>query len=621
MLHITSISYWVKWRYHITFVVSIVLYLPTITFDYTLDDAIVVYDNDFTKKGTNGIVDLLRYDTFRGFFKVEGKEKLVSGGRYRPLTPILFGIEYQITNGKPWLSHLMNVLFYGILALIILRLLTFLFRKIPDGDILALLATLIFICHPIHVEVVANIKGRDEILCLLFGCLAIWTHLKGQWLAPAIFIFLGLMSKEMAITILPLAVMIWLWDKRVTLFSGIIKAWPLVLGTVAYLGIRFSVLGWPDGGQPILEMMNNPFIKLIDGQYQHFTWSERSATIIFSLGEYLRLLFWPYPLTHDYYPRQIGVMSWTNVSVLISTLIYLVLLALSIIKRKSKLPFFLGIGFYLISLVLISNIFFPIGTHIGERFLFMASLGFAVAIASFWSVFELKNEIKALIILTILVFWCGLTLSRSQVWKNDQTLFLTDVKTSSNSAKANNAAGGVIIDKCLSSPSQDCPESEIRQAISYLDKAIAIHPNYKNAHLIRGNAFMLLKNHEAAIESYLHALRIDPNYNIASQNLVIAYNEAARFYGEDQGNTERALSFLGEAFSREAFNLETLRLAGIAHGIRGEFEQAIGYFKRILDIDPANSDALKNLGISYIQMGDEEQGKLYLERAQQLDEK
>ena len=64
------------------------LYGNTLNHEYTQDDAIVIYDNMFTTKGVSGIPEILKYDTFKGFFKVEGKDKLVSGGRYLSLIHI-----------------------------------------------------------------------------------------------------------------------------------------------------------------------------------------------------------------------------------------------------------------------------------------------------------------------------------------------------------------------------------------------------------------------------------------------------------------------------------------------------------------------------------------------------
>ena len=148
------------------FVVAFLLYANTLTHEYTQDDAIVIYDNMFTTKGFSGIPGILKYDTFFGFFKVEGKDKLVAGGRYRPLTLVMFAVEYAIFGKSPFIGHLGNVLLYGLLGIVLYLLLLKLFRAredIPLAALFALVITLFFIAHPIHTEVVANIKG-----CLLY---------------------------------------------------------------------------------------------------------------------------------------------------------------------------------------------------------------------------------------------------------------------------------------------------------------------------------------------------------------------------------------------------------------------------------------------------------------------
>ncbi|MCE2823582.1 MAG: hypothetical protein LW693_14320 [Saprospiraceae bacterium] len=71
------------------FIFATLLYANTLTHGFVLDDAIVITDNMYTQQGVKGIGGILSKDTFFGFFKVEGKEALVSGGRYRPMTLVI----------------------------------------------------------------------------------------------------------------------------------------------------------------------------------------------------------------------------------------------------------------------------------------------------------------------------------------------------------------------------------------------------------------------------------------------------------------------------------------------------------------------------------------------------
>ncbi|MCC7246544.1 MAG: hypothetical protein IT269_12755, partial [Saprospiraceae bacterium] len=135
------------------FVLAFALYANTLFHDFALDDGIVITDNMFTKQGVSGIGGILSKDTFFGFFKVEGKEALVSGGRYRPLTLVLFAFVYQVAGSAPFVFHLLTVLLFAATCVMLYRTLLLLFGQ-PDApananmSLLALLAAAIFTVHP-----------------------------------------------------------------------------------------------------------------------------------------------------------------------------------------------------------------------------------------------------------------------------------------------------------------------------------------------------------------------------------------------------------------------------------------------------------------------------------------
>ena len=150
---------------------TVVLYFNTLKNDYALDDALVLNENQFVKQGVKGLKNIFKYDSFRGFFGTE--KKLVQGGRYRPLSLATFAVEYDLFGLKPRVHHAVNIILYGILGIGIfyfLRNILQLFAVAHSIEI-AFFTTLIFMVHPVHTEVVANIKGRDEILAMLFGIL------------------------------------------------------------------------------------------------------------------------------------------------------------------------------------------------------------------------------------------------------------------------------------------------------------------------------------------------------------------------------------------------------------------------------------------------------------------
>ena len=198
------------------FLFGFLIYANTITHDYALDDAIVITDNQYTQDGIAGLKGIFIYDTFYGFFKEEGKSKLVAGGRYRPLSLATFAVEISIFGASPFVSHIVNALLFALCGYLVFYVLNEILQQIPNGAIISLFTAFIFAAHPIHTEVVANIKGRDEILAFLGSLMALYFAFvafkskKSMWHLPGAFcLFLGLLSKENAITflaIIPLSI-------------------------------------------------------------------------------------------------------------------------------------------------------------------------------------------------------------------------------------------------------------------------------------------------------------------------------------------------------------------------------------------------------------------------------
>ncbi len=621
------------------FLLGFVLYANTLFHDYTQDDAIVIYDNMFTTQGISGIPGILKNDTFYGFFKEEGKANLVSGGRYRPLTLVMFAIEYSIFGNNPFFGHLINILLFGLtgvlLYLLILKLLAP--KKTSNYAAFVALATaLLFVAHPIHTEAVANIKGRDEILTLLGSLAAVYFCLKAYYeekviwgiVAAGIF-FLSLFSKENAITflaIIPLA--FYIFTKAKTSYIAKIMV-PFLVATFLFLGIRSAVIGMQFGGEP-MELMNNPYLKIEGNRYVPFTAGERSATICYTLGKYVQLLFFPHPLTHDYYPRHVEIMKWGNWKVLLSLMLHLAMIVFALwgLKKKNHLAF--GILFYLITLSIVSNIVFPIGTNMAERFMFMPSVGFCFVVAIL--LYKLSQKMASKEQLSFKQLYPGLgvamlvsllfavkTISRNTVWKDNYTLFTTDVHTSQRSAKLLNAVGGELTTLSAKEKNEGKREAMLTESITYLNKALKIHPNYKNTYLLLGNTYNYLEQYEPSISSYNKALQLDPNYKDAKNNLGITYRNAGRFYGEKKGDLQKSLQYLTKAHELRPDEYETLRLLGVAYGIGGDNVKAIDFFTKATKVQPENADAMFNLASAYFHGGNQAKGEEYRQKALALD--
>jgi protein O-mannosyl-transferase len=180
-------------------VLAFAQYANTLGHDYAWDDQIVITTNPRTQQGWAGIPT---------HFEQKTRQVLADFTGYRPITMGTFSAEYALWGLNPFWGHLNNILLYGLTCCLLFWTLS---RLAPDwSPQKRFCVVLLFLVHPLHVEAVANIKSRDEILALLFALLALNTymrHLRGaHWaylLLAGAAATLATLSKENAILILP----------------------------------------------------------------------------------------------------------------------------------------------------------------------------------------------------------------------------------------------------------------------------------------------------------------------------------------------------------------------------------------------------------------------------------
>lgn len=629
----------------ILFVFGFLLYANTITHDYTQDDAIVINDNDFVKKGFSGIGEILGNDTFLGFFKV--KKNLVAGGRYRPLSLVTFAVEYQFFGESPTVSHFINVVLYALTGMLLyLVVLQFFHNKsTSEGYFIALATAMLFLAHPIHTEAVANIKGRDEIMALLgsLGALyfAMKYALKGnfvQLIFAGICFFLGILSKENTITflaVIPLA--IFTFTKTEASKIGISTS-VLVAFAAAFLIIRSSILGDAANltANANMELMNNPYLKWTGSQYVDFSSGEKFGTIFYTLGKYLVLLIFPHPLTHDYYPPQIPMMTFADGQVIFTLLIYIGAGIYALMRLPKKDPIAFGVIYFIATLSVVSNLVFPIGTNMGERFMFMPSVGVCLIAAVLlhkltnkkianWSDLKLALPIIAL----FLVGFSLKTVVRNMAWKNNYTLFSTDIQTSINSAKLNNSMAGITSEEAIKPENAAKKQQMLNDAIRYGLKARELHPTYANPNVIIGNAYLYLGDYQKSIEFYDYTLRItgegSSDYTNALNNKKVALANIKPEYLTKQGEALANQQFaeairIGEqAIAAGNISVELFGQQGAAYGANGQHQKALEMFQKVLQLDPNSAQGYLNMGYAYQGLGDTANTNASFEKAYSLD--
>ena len=585
------------------------LYWMCLPYGYVLDDQIVITDNKFTQKGVDGIWEILSTESFTGYFG--GQKDLVAGARYRPLSIVTFAVEQTVFGDNAFIRHLINILLYGLCGLLIFRIFAIL---VPDRQntpwllSIPFLAAALYILHPVHSEVVANIKGRDEIMTTLGAIGALYfalrylpTQNKAYLFASGISMFLGLMSKENAITFLAVIPLTMYFFTKASTRDYWFALAPSLLAAMLYMIIRTNVIGYVlDSGKQITDLMNDPFLEMDGG--------EKLATIIYTLGQYLRLMVFPHPLTHDYYPYHIPIMNFGKPGTLISLALYAGLAYLFFKLWKSKSIYAWSIGFFVATISIVSNLVFPVGTFMNERFLFMPSIAFSLVCA--WVLiqhgwFSEKPWMKWGTVVLIIGL-CGAyifkTYTRIPAWENALSLNGSAVIVSPNSARSNCFMATALYELGRDSANVEEKRKIYEEAEFYADRSLKIYPNYLSANQIKSGL---------VADRYIQHHNLD---TLLAEFTVII---------NARPETEYIQQFMEFLNPREDVNKLTDFYYRIGYEMlskqKGRQPLAITYLKLGEKIAPNDPRILYGLGKAFYNGGDQVQGTQYLERAYALN--
>ena len=622
------------------------LYSNTLTHGFVLDDKIVITENQFTKQGVSGIRDIFTHDSMTGFF---GKDKkLVAGGRYRPLSMAIHAIEWELFGETPSVYHFINVVCYAFTGILLFFVLLQFFPNNEKSIFgLAFIATAIFVAHPLHTEVVANVKSRDELLSILlalvsFGLVLKWLKSQkvGLLIVSALIFLLSLLSKESSVVfvgIVPLAIYT-LMPKK-TIKEVVVATTPFFAMTLVYLAIRFMVIDSPNT-EIAKELMNNPFLNASS--------SEQYATIFLTLIYYLKLSFFPHPLTHDYYPTQIPIVGWDDSLVLLSVFLHLALFGFGIVGLLKRNIWGFVILTYFGGLLLYSNLLFPIGTFMNERFLYVPTIAISVFLA--WSLLKIKvTNISLGVVAVLLLLYSFKTVDRNFAWETDETLALTDIEVSSESAKCNMAAGLAKIDLSKEERREVKKKILLLDGVKYLQRSLEIYPSYFPPMILSGNAYSMLKDYKTAYSFYENCLKMNPGDNNTLQNLEYVAQEATadgqfeiakdamilylKFREGDAGINEKLGELYGKNLQRPDLGLPFLLRAnelnpnddgivqkiGVAYAVSGNNNEAINWFKKGVELDSMNARLYLNLGVAYQFQGELIKSQGYIDKAFELE--
>jgi len=385
---------------------------------------------------------------------------------YRPLTTLSYLVNYAVLGNQhnPAGYHVVNILLHWANVILVLIIVHRLAKRLD----LAALAAAVFAVHPVNIESVTNIVGRADLLATLSILLGSWCYMRAAessgwkkivWLTGmALNALWGIFAKESALMICVFVFfydLVWRWPHLTG--ENFLKrlgqaAWEFgVKGYVALapaLAAIWAVRHWITFNSPVFGQIfvDNPIS-------QPDSWLAGKLTAIKVIGRYLKLLVWPHQLSSDYSYNQIPLYgqpghALENIEAWVALAVVVGLIGLAIGMWRTQPLFTWGVCLFFSMQVLTANLFFPIGSIMGERFLYLPSVGFAVVAAL--ALDRLTREcvrqlglaergriwLASGLALLILSALSARSYLRNLDWRDDLTLWRSTVQNAPNSFKS-----------------------------------------------------------------------------------------------------------------------------------------------------------------------------------------
>ena len=537
-------------------VLAIVLHLPALGHDFVFDDRGVILENPLMRD-MGDLPRLLAAPWWAG----AGRD----AGLWRPLTVATFALDRALAGGfRPEWFHAVNILLHGVVT----WLLTLVAFEIGGGLVAALLTGVLFAVHPVHVEAVAGIVGRAELLAAGATLAALRLHRRalssggGAAAAAAIlapvFSFAAMLSKESAFVVPLLA---WLFERAAPLPAGdSLRRRFLWLGHGAALAtalaLRFTVLGGigPPGSIPLVD---NPAASAgpVDGR----------LTALACVTRYAGLLLWPARLSADYSYDQIPIVRAPgDLRAIAGGILVVGVVALGIALSRRRPAAGFSLLFVAATMAPVANLAVFVGTLLAERLLYLPSAGVCLLAGCLVAPpLTARARRFAVAALTALVIaGAARTWERLPDWRDDFALYRSAAEVSPRSAR-------------------------IRYNL--------------------GNAWLRQRRHPEAEAEYRLALAIYPAFADAQANLGMALLQQSR--------PAEALAILTDAAARLPRNAEVAVNLGSAHRALGRTDRAEAEFRRAIALDPFAATAWNNLGSILLSRGEVPAAVAALERA------
>lgn len=535
------------------------------------------------------------------------------GSLWHPLTLFSLAFDYSIWGMNPKGYHLTNILLHAFNTFIVFVLSCLLIesdhfkKEKPDKKVIVagLITALLFGIHPMHVESVAWVSERKDVLCAFFFLLSLLSYLKytitdskkwSYYFTSCLFFLLALMSKPMAVS-LPIVLLILDYCplKRLDFNGGFRKLKWVLLDKLPFLmlSLVFSLI-------TILAHGSKGFLNPLE----LYPLQERIIVAVRATMFYLFKMLLPFNLTPLYpYPSKINYFSFEYMGAFI-TLVAITLFSIFLLK-KSRI-FFAIWCYYIVTLLPVIGVVHVGAQAMADRYTYLPSLGpFLLAGLASITVFKKcsKKEYKV-IIMAALILLSGMlmnkTIGQLAIWHDSLTLWSHVIRQFPDTAFIGYRGRGRYY----------YDSGKYQEAIKDFDMAVKLNPQFVEAYDSLGNAYFKLGNYQEAIKNFSMAIELAPQDADFYYNRGIAYRKT--------GNYQQAAHDLNTAINLNPQYAEAYFGIGNIYFTLGDYHHAKDSFIKAVMSRPRYAEAYHNLGNAYSQLGYNEEAKRSYEKAASL---
>jgi len=599
-----------------------ILLITFIAFSPSLKNGFTNWD-DNVYVPENGLIKSVSFNNIKKMFDTDNHVSL----NYHPITILSLAIDYKISGFSAKAFHFTNLLFHLFnTALVFL----FVFLLSEKKIVVAAIVAVLFGIHPMHVESVAWIAERKDVLYVFFFMLSLIVYLKYiqqqgtqkiMWYVLLLVLFLlSVLSKAMAI-VLPFILFL------VDYYKGRKLDKMLVLEKLPFLALSvfFGLLA--------VKIQSNGAI----AHFAVFSLFQRICFASYGIVNYLYKLFVPLNLS-CFYPYPALVDNHMPYIFYVAPVMVIALLGVTIFMAKKNKVLFFGIFFFVITVAMVLQ-FISVGKAIvAERYTYLSYTGifFIIAMGYDWlqqntnARFDVYKKAAPVVLGALLVFFFYQTYQRSKVWVNSDVLWTDAItKDPQNETAYTNRGSYLINKKSFDVDKKNAEPPEYERALSDFNVSINMSPYNAKVFTNRANIYGTKNQFDLALKDYSKAIELDSTdvevyanrgvtYSIMQQydKAIIDYNKAIamkpsltvarqnRAYAfVSSGQYQKGITELNELIKEDPEKVEFYVYRGVAYFNLQNYAAALNDNTKAIQLDPTHARARYNRAATYKALG------------------